>query len=121
MRGTALCSKTNPVVQSVNEALVVGSLLPLCCEPNGCPVDEVEDGRERKERFCIDSNRDIWMGSDQLTAFKDPCYGISVHYSPMVRGSLLFGGMGDRNALLRSSWFFAVPHRLQAAAFSSCQ
>lgn len=28
--GTALCSKTNPVVQSVNEALVVGFLLPLC-------------------------------------------------------------------------------------------
>ena len=90
-------------------------------EPDGCPMDEVEDGRKRKEQFCIDSNRDICMGSDQLTAFKDLRYGISVPYDPVVRGNLLCGGMGDRNALLRSSSFFVIPHQLQAAAFASCR
>lgn len=84
-------------------------------------MDEVEDGRKRKEQFCIDSNRDIWMGLDQLTAFKDLRYGISVLYNPVVRGNLLFGGMGNRNTLPRSGWFFIFPHQLQAAAFASCQ
>ena len=81
----------------------------------------MEDGRRRKEQFGIDSSRDIWMGSDQLTAFKALRYGISVPYDPMVRGGLLFRGMGGRNALLRSVWFFVLPHQLQAAAFASCQ
>lgn len=61
------------------------------------------------------------MGLDQLAAFKDLRYGISVLYGPMVRGNLLFGGVGDRNALLRSSCFFVIPLQLQAAAFGSCQ
>lgn len=72
-------------------------------------MDEVKDGRKRKEQLCIDSNRDIWMGLDQLTAFKDLRYGICVLYGPVVRGTLLFGGVGDRNALLRSSCFFVIP------------
>lgn len=69
-------------------------------EPNGCPLDEVEDGRKRKEQFCIDSNHAIWMGLDQLTAFRDLRYRTSVLCDPVVRGNLLFGGTGGRNALL---------------------
>ena len=84
-------------------------------------MDEVQDGRKRKEQFCIDSNRDIWMGSDQLTAFKGLHYEVSVLQDPVVRGNLLFRGMGDRNALLRSGWFFVISHELQAAALASCQ
>lgn len=84
-------------------------------------MDEAKDGRKRKEQFGIESNHDIWMGLDQFTAFKDLHYRISVLYDPVVRGDLLFGGMGDRNALLRSSWFFVISHQLQAAAFARCQ
>lgn len=73
-------------------------------------MDEVEDGRKRKEQFCLDSHRDIWMGLDQLTAFKDLCYRISLLHDPMVGGNLLLGGVDDRNALLRSIWFFVIPH-----------
>lgn len=59
------------------------------------------------------------MRSDQLTALKDLCYGISVLYDPVVRGNQLFGGMGDRNALRRSSCFFIIPNELQAAVFAA--
>lgn len=59
------------------------------------------------------------MRSDQLTALKDPCYGISVLYDPVVRGNLLFGGMGDRNALLRSGRFFVTPPSAAGSCF--CQ
>lgn len=72
-------------------------------------MDEVEDGRKRKEQFCVDSKRDIWMRPDQLRAFKDLRYEISVH-NHMVRGNPLFGGVGDRTALLSGGWFLVIPH-----------
>lgn len=95
MQGTALCSKINPVAQSVNEALVIGSLLPLCLNLMDAPWMKWKDGTKRKEQFCTDSIYGIWMGLDHLTVFKDLRYRSLTNTTRGQRRSAV-GGMGHR-------------------------